>query len=417
MKGLILTYLLTYGGAVASLFDPFLGLLIYVSFAIIKPEAMWPWSVPPGNYSRVVALALLAGWVRVGFGKGELGRARGVAAALVGLWIWAGLGAVQAADARIAWGFVESLGKIVLPFVVGLTIINSVRQVKQLVWVIVLSQGYVAFELNLSYLQGYNRVREEGFAGLDNNCVAIALVTATGLTFFLGLHARAWWHKILAYAAVALMVHGVLLTFSRGGMLALIIMSLVAFWLIPKRPGYYIIFALLILLGLRFTGPEVRQRFATIFSSADERDSSAQGRLDLWINCWDAMLKRPVFGIGPDHFPLIAQEYGWPAGKEAHSLWMQTGAELGFPGLGFLALFYVLTVSRLWPMTREFSPCPEPWFRGSARMVIASLTGFVVSAQFVSIEGLELPYYVALIGASTLKLVSASLGAPAGARR
>ena len=40
MKGLIFTYLLTYGGAAVSLFRPFTGLLIYVCFAIIKPDAL-----------------------------------------------------------------------------------------------------------------------------------------------------------------------------------------------------------------------------------------------------------------------------------------------------------------------------------------------------------------------------------------
>ena len=39
-------------------------------------------------------------------------------------------------------------------------------------------------------------------------------------------------------------------------------------------------------------------------------------------------------------------------------------------------------------------------------MVIAALTGFCVAAQFVSLEALEIPYYVALLGAGALKLHS-----------
>jgi hypothetical protein len=35
-------------------------------------------------------------------------------------------------------------------------------------------------------------------------------------------------------------------------------------------------------------------------------------------------------------------------------------------------------------------------------MTIASLIGFMVSAQFVSLEALEIPYYVALLGAGSL---------------
>jgi hypothetical protein len=35
-------------------------------------------------------------------------------------------------------------------------------------------------------------------------------------------------------------------------------------------------------------------------------------------------------------------------------------------------------------------------------MTIASLCGFGIAAQFVSLEALEIPYYVALLGAASL---------------
>jgi hypothetical protein len=44
----------------------------------------------------------------------------------------------------------------------------------------------------------------------------------------------------------------------------------------------------------------------------------------------------------------------------------------------------------------------DAWFADSARMTIASIIGFMVSAQFVSLEALEIPYYVALLGAGSL---------------
>ena len=62
MKGLIFTYLMTYGGAIIAIFNPFIGFLAYVCFAVVRPVSMWPWGVPPGNYSRTIAIALLAGW-------------------------------------------------------------------------------------------------------------------------------------------------------------------------------------------------------------------------------------------------------------------------------------------------------------------------------------------------------------------
>jgi hypothetical protein len=125
----------------------------------------------------------------------------------------------------------------------------------------------------------------------------------------------------------------------------------------------------------------------------------------MWGNCWELMLQNPILGVGPDHFPHYAHyQFGWPYGKEAHSLWFQTGAELGFLGVGLLLAFYGLCIWHLWPLTRQRYRTADPRVRDLARMVIASLAGFIVAAQFVSLEGLELPYYVVLVGAATLKV-------------
>jgi probable O-glycosylation ligase (exosortase A-associated) len=405
MKGLLFTYLLTYGGAIGSLFNPFVGLLAYISFAIIRPQHMWFWSVPEGNYSRIVAIGLLIGWAIKGFGSWEFGRARLVVFALVGYWLWSTLLAIQAPDQTVAWQFIEGLSKIVLPFLVGITTIDSLQKLKTLAWVILLSQGYVALEFNLTYLGGYNRLQEEGFGGMDNNCNAIALVTCIGLAFFLGLHVGSSWCKLIALGSAALMVHAILFSNSRGGMLSLVITGAVTFLLLPKRPLYYLLFLAGILVAWRLAGPQVIARFETTFAKAEARDASAESRIQLWAACWDSMQKQPL-GVGPDHFPLIAERYGFRKGKEAHSLWLQQGAELGFPGLLLILSFYLSCIFRLWPLARDQQPVSDPWFSHLARMVISSLMGFLISAQFVSLKGLELPFYITLIGVGVLKLMS-----------
>jgi hypothetical protein len=48
-------------------------------------------------------------------------------------------------------------------------------------------------------------------------------------------------------------------------------------------------------------------------------------------------------------------------------------------------------------------------------MVIASLIGFTIAAQFVTIKYLEVPLYVALLGAGVLRLVSEAQTHAAGA--
>jgi probable O-glycosylation ligase (exosortase A-associated) len=409
MKGLILIYVLCYGGAVVSLFNPFVGLLIYICFAIVKPEFLWHWSVPQGNYSRIVAIALLAGWMFKGFGNWQFGRAKAIVAAFAGYWLWTAITSTWAIDLGVAWQELEALTKILVPFLVGITIIDSVRKLKQLAWVIVLSQGYVAYYLNECYFNGYNLLWEEGFGGMDNNCNAIAFVTCIGLAFFLGLQTEKWSLKALAFVLAGLMGHAILFSFSRGGMLALIVTGFVSFVLLPKRPKDYLMFLVAALVVVRLAGPGVVARFETTFAESGARDGSAQSRLDLWAACWDLMLKHPL-GIGPNQFGLVVVDYGFPLGKLAHSVWLQVGAEVGFVGLGCLVLFYAICVARLWSLAREKRATPDPWLPVAARMVIASLVGFVVSAQFVSLKGLEVPYYVVLIGAAVLKLSSAPAG-------
>jgi probable O-glycosylation ligase (exosortase A-associated) len=439
-KGLVFTLLMTYGGAAVALFNPFVGLLIYVCFAIVRPDSMWHWSVPQGNYSRFVALALLVGWTTQMFGRWRaeapeqrlipgvftfaitqvlngvalvvgwpvraFGRGQLAVTLLLQYWLWVVMSSFLAENAATAWGYVEAVAKLLLIFLVGLSCIDSVAKLKQLAWVIVLSQGFVAYELNLNYFGGGNQAFiEDGFGGMDNNCNAIAMVTCIGLAFFLGLHARRWWHTGVATAMALLMVHVVMFSFSRGGLLSLVIVGVVSFLLIPKRLVHYIAFAVAVLIGFQLAGPEVRQRFFTTFANSSNRDASAESRLELWNDCLDVMEKNPFFGAGPDHWPLIAHTYGWPRGKEAHTLWLQIGAEVGLPALAILLVFFLSTIGRVWFMSRR-PDLPDPWLANVARMVIPSLAGFMVSAQFVSLKGLEVPYYVALLAAGAMKVAA-----------
>jgi O-antigen ligase len=156
-------------------------------------------------------------------------------------------------------------------------------------------------------------------------------------------------------------------------------------------------------------GPEVRERFAQTFTKKNgQREASAQSRVDLWKDCIDVMKKRPIMGCGPNHWPMIASQYGWPHGKEAHSLWMQTGAETGIVGLAMYLGFYLTTLGLLWHLTWKRTHVDDPWYKYIARMSFCGLCGFVVSAQFVSLEALEIPYYTALLGCGALKLAGVS---------
>ncbi len=409
--GLLFTYLLTYGGAAASLFNPWIGVLVYIAFAILRPSDLWYWSVPHGNYSKIIAIAVIAGWALKGFGNWNFGRGRAILMLLCGFLGWSAISALFAENSTVGFAFIEQKGKIVLPCLIAMTLCNSVARLKSLAWTIALSHSYIALEFNKSYFEGFNRLQEVGL-GMDNNCLTIAFVTVIGFTFFMATSEQVLWRKLVLYFCTALMTHAVFFSFSRGGMVSLVAVGITSAIILPKTPKHYVVLALGAMVALRMAGPQVIERFSTTFAEQEERDDSSKSRLKLWGVCWQMMVKEPITGIGPDHFPMKAPDYGLP-GMEAHSLWFQTGAELGFPGLLLLLSFYLMTVVR---MLKSLSnsldvAVVDPFVKFIPHMVISAFAGFLLAAQFVSLEGLEAPYYIAIFGACFLKTQSQAVPA------
>jgi probable O-glycosylation ligase (exosortase A-associated) len=400
MNGLLFTYLMTYGGAVVSLFNPYYGLLIYICFAIVKPPALWPWCVPIGNYSRVIGIALLAGWAINGFGDRSLGKAKPIVVCVLGYFVWVVLSTALSPDPELGMPFIEYLIKIILPFLAGVTLINSRERLQTLLWVILGSCAFLAYEANLMYLQHFDFEHGHWFS-LDNNSVSILMMTSFGLALILALEETVLWRRILCLGIAAAMAHVPMFGASRGGMMGACVAAITAVIITPKNRHTWMMIVVGAVIAFVLVGPSVVARFDTAFKPAGERDGSAQSRIDLWRDCIDAMIKHPVFGIGQDRWGIVVTEYGWPARKEAHSLWFQTAAELGVPGVAFLIGFYFYTCYLPWHAARTLE---VPWMPRLSRMLIVSIAGFASSASFVTVEGFELPYYVALISACGVKL-------------
>lgn len=404
MKSALFTYALTYGGPVVSLIRPYYGFLIYVCFGIIKPDSLWSFSISQGNYSRIVAVGFLLGWVVHGLGNWRLGKGTLIIASMVGFWLVMLVGAMWAPVEELGWQSVEPMGKVFLPIVAAATLITSIRELKQLAWVIVLSLGFLAYEFNVTYYTTVFIPWEFFHGGLDNNGIAITMVTGLGVAFYLGLYADRWWQRIIAFVSAGLMAHVVLFSNSRGGMLSMIVTGAFCFFMTPKKPRDYLILVLGALLIFRLAGEGVQERFMTTFAEEGSVEGADRGgkRLDNWKACLESIVKEPL-GVGPSHWPITAPLYGLPR-MAAHSTWLQMGAELGWPGVICLFGIYGGCVIRLWRFTRKKTPVSDPWIHYLSRMVVSGIFGFIVAGQFVTLDGVELPYYIALIGAGTLRV-------------
>lgn len=417
MKGLLLIYLMTGVGTIGGLANPLIGLFVYVMFAVLRPQAIWGFAGDMNGLSRLVGVVTLLSWAFRSFGDRRIGRGRVIVASLLMFTLWMGLSALQATNTDESFAAVTELAKVVLPFLVGITLLNDEKYARWMMWTIVLSQGYVGFEMNWTYLtKGYNAAGE-GFAGMDNNCLGVSLVSVIGPAMALGLAAKTWRGRALAAASVALILHATLLTYSRGAMVGLLGVALTAFIIMPKSPKFVGAVVVVGLLALRLTGPQLMARYATAVMSEEEGGDLGEGRLDLWLDCLAVLKSKPLFGVGPWNWRVVASQYGWTNGKSAHSVWMETAAETGAPGVLSLLSFFGLTALYLWPVARQRLTPENRYEMMMASGIIMGVAGFAISGQFVSLAGLEVPYYVAMVGVVLLKLKSRQQqAAPALAR-
>jgi O-antigen ligase len=317
---------------------------------------------------------------------------------LLGFFGWFTLSSVFTKYPNIAWPQIEGLGKIVLPCIVGATLIDSREKLRQLAWVITLSAGFWAFRENEKYLSG--QLLEVA------NQTAHLFAVGAGVALFLGFIEQRTIPKLISFACSGLLFHGVLIHMSRGAMVGLAVVGIVGVYLIPKTRQVVRWLVLASIAGFIMVGPSVQQEFATIFASEEERDYSAQSRLDLWTAMWRCSLDNPLTGVGLQAWPKVAPQYGFPEGKQGHGLWIQAMAETGILGGVMFIGFYACCVLSLWRYLRRPSEEIDPEYRLYATLVIASLCGWVVEAQFGSFYGVELPYYVAMMGIGVLRLTA-----------
>jgi len=76
MKGLILAYLLSYGGAVVALVFPVVGVCIYAAFSVARPQMLYGWAGDMSGLSRIVGVALLLGWSFKALGRWKFKQVR-----------------------------------------------------------------------------------------------------------------------------------------------------------------------------------------------------------------------------------------------------------------------------------------------------------------------------------------------------
>ena len=223
------------------------------------------------------------------------------------------------------------------------------------------------------------------------NLLAGYLLPAVALSLMAVFAWRGWITKALALTMFFVNTACLVLTFSRGGWIGLVVLIfallvLLLYWWSVQLPRFWRIWSLPILLGglalvvmlaVLFVGP-VRERVLSMF--AGRGDSSNNFRINVWLAVIEMIRDRPILGIGPGNtaFNKIYPLYQQPryTALSAYSILLEVAVETGFIGLACFVWLLIITfnqgILQLWRL-RQRQERSGFWLMGA----IATLLGML----------------------------------------
>lgn len=422
MKQILFMVILTLFGTVGVVFRPFWGVAVYYLFAVLRPDFLWKWvPLPELGWSRYVAIATIAAAFAASFEiipfvppgveriRGKFGRSQ-VLIALFASWIFVTY--FTARDQTQAYDFFIEYIKLFAMMAVSMVLLCTFDQIYCLLLIAFTTLAYIAYEVNALYLStGYMGIYRNGYGGLDNNGAGLMLAMGVPACILLwdGIRDR-WRWFFLAQAPV--IVHAVLMTFSRGAMLSLLVVCpLIA--VRSRRRVQMAAFGAVLFLGAIpiMAGAEIRARFLTLENNKE--DGSANSRRASWAAAWNMAKDNPIFGVGIRNANLFSYQYGADKeGRTIHSQYYQIAADNGFVGLGL----YLAMLASVWADTRFCRRAVKGRDDLQSRRIYLVATGvetsmavFCFGGAFLSLENFELPFLMLLMGSQLAALVKGQL--------
>ncbi len=288
---------------------------LYMLTFFAAPDLWW-WGddLPKLRYALVSGLVLL-GAVVLGQSQPEEGRRRFTVVH------WAALGMVVnasfvhlffAAGPSFSLHDLTELAKFCLLFFLMCLAIKTKGDLRLAFVAMAIGAGYIGYEVTINERGEFNGGRLEGVGapGADSaNSLASLLMTTLPLTGSLLSESRLW-IKVLVVLTAPLALNVIILCNSRGAFLALIGSGL-AYVLIARgrtRKNAFKTLALgAVALYFLLGDPQILERFATTFSGSEERDNSANSRLEFWTAGWELLKDRPL-GAGGGAFKYVLGE-------------------------------------------------------------------------------------------------------------
>lgn len=185
----------------------------------------------------------------------------------------------------------------------------------------------------------------------DENDLALALSMALPFAFVGALFKASIWQRLTSLACVVLLLSATMVTFSRGGFLALAVVLIYCFSLLLRKKKLigFLLLCILVLAGMLYAPPGYWDEIATISKDAyDTQQGTGALRREFWIVARNMFYHNPILGVGLNNFTWNVSMYQTSeqlqragrsyAGATAHSLYFIVLAELGISGFLLFSL-------------------------------------------------------------------------------
>lgn len=243
----------------------------------------------------------------------------------------------------------------------------------------------------------------------DENQISTLMSMMIPFTFFFSMCLKKKIYKLMCYGCLAMQLALIILSFSRGGLLAL--MTVVGGIFFKTKHKMWIIS--LIIVGIVSVVSFAPERFfeeaRSIYEEGGQEGTGGQ-RLEYWRRAWLMFTENPIAGKGIDQFRELSHQYAEPDKiltradyNVCHSNWFQILSELGLIGiLCYSTLFYQYFRST-WSMMKleetDFYYPIEPdvleFLKNLSTGLYIGMIGYLVSATFLNL--LLFPFFYTFI--------------------
>ena len=349
----------------AILAKPVAGLYIFLWLVYVRPEDMFPGLGGLRLQLLVSVVTLIGAWGWIFLQRKEFVKSPVVTLligyAIVGVFAGAKVGNTVDAALDFARGLI-----------IALLVLNLVRSKEQYAgftktlvactFYLAAYSVYLTFSGQAMVEQGNVRALGAGsFA--DPNDLAASIIAGLALVLGQVVRTRSW--SRFGYLCVAaFFVFAIMLTGSRGGLLALMSLFALASFAFSKHKVASVVGAIILAAALFALAPG---RMTNI----DAGEESAHGRIEGAAHGIEAFREQPLTGIGYQQFPDINN------GFTAHNTFVLCFAELGVVG-------YFCWMGLLYFAYRRLRPPEEESDRVGFISARLALTGFLIAAFFIS---------------------------------